>query len=114
MQKEYLAWYRMSGLEGKEKWTVADCPLPKVPDEMPLPIVIQAGHPVTQEGLLLPIETVMSAKTNHGAIFLAGHVQYRDIFPDDPIINYDWCQRMIVNDQVNNVFSFFILRQDIH
>ena len=109
--RDYVGWYRLTALSGKTNWTVADCPNPDRPADVPGPIVVQAGHPLSQEGQLLPIAVINQVLINRGAIFFAGHSQYRDIFPDDPTFHFDWCQRAVINNLSANEFSFQILRQ---
>jgi len=43
-------------------------------------------------------------------LFIGGHIEYRDIFPDSPLHHYDWCDLVLPDDISRNVISFVALR----
>jgi hypothetical protein len=107
----YVGWYRLAIFTGKTNWTAADCPEPRPPTDIPDPIVVQAGHPLSQAGQFVTFDIISDVLKQQGVVFFSGHSEYRDIFPDDPVFHFDWCQRAVINDLGANAISFVIFRQ---
>jgi hypothetical protein len=108
----YQNWFNIDFVEGPGKWGASDCPKPLDPYPPAPPIVIQGGRSLTELAQRMTIDDVSKVQAHQGAIFIVGHAQYRDIFPDDPLRQYDWCVFVDPSDPANNLFSFVSFRED--
>lgn len=96
-----------------KSWTGADCPKFETPFnfEGASTVVIPSGHPWTLVSTRLSSEVVTQVLNGKGAVFAFGHLQYRDIFPDNPIHYFNWCDLVSPYDAPHNGFSFLVLYQ---
>jgi hypothetical protein len=76
---------------------ISDCPELTVPTDAQ-PTVIQAGHPFAQLARRFTVAQALQTQANEASSFVAGRLEYRDIFPDGPPHYLDWCSRIVVND----------------
>jgi hypothetical protein len=108
--KDFQNWFVISFAEGTHGgWNQAQyCPsVPANPANIAAPVILEPQHGLTELSQRMFANDVGKISSNQGAVFVAGHVQYRDIFPDDPPHFIDWCVLVIPNNPSDNVFSFF-------
>jgi hypothetical protein len=76
---------------------VSDCPELTIPPNTQ-PTVIQAGHPFAELAQRFTVAQALQTQANEASAFVSGRLEYRDIFPDDPLHYLDWCSRIVVNN----------------
>lgn len=89
----------------------SDCPKVDVNPSAPT-TVIQNGHAITELAKILTKDEVDKVVNGQGAIFLAESLEYKDIFPSDPVHQQYYCAMVVPNDVANNVFSFITMMLD--
>lgn len=68
--------------------------------------VIPPGQGKKQGVIRIPEADIVAASKGDASIFIAGRIEYRDIFPNTPDHFYNWCVKVVPNDIERNVFSF--------
>jgi hypothetical protein len=110
---DYRGWFDLvpHTYTQKHKVTATDCPPLRAPSPLPPPIVIHAGAPMALLAKNVSVENALGSNKGNAAIFLIGHFEYRDEFPDTPTHHDDWCDLLIANDPTNNIWSPAIIRE---
>ena len=74
------------------------------------PATIVAPGAIFLQGVrTIPISDIQAAGQGTFVFLVAGHMQYRDIFQEDPIHFFDWCDWAVPNDVANRRWSFITL-----
>jgi hypothetical protein len=89
------------------------CPMPTVHPEIGPPTIASPGTPIVFSSKELSANDGINAAKSLETIFLAGEVQWRDTFPDDPMHHYIWCVLLFPNDVQRSVFSQFSILEDV-
>ena len=104
------SWWALQIVEGAE-WTAKRCPAVAAPVNGTSSEILPPQSGIAQVSAFLSTTDATRAINHQIAVFAAGHVEYFDIFPDDPIHHVDWCILVIPNDIPNNIFSFLNMSQ---
>ncbi|MBI3704005.1 MAG: hypothetical protein HY244_09195 [Rhizobiales bacterium] len=113
--KDYRGWFDIKAFDvrpGQTNVQATDClPIPE-PNPLPPAGTFQYGATFLQAAQTLAIEDAVKAQVGTKYIFMRGHIQYRDIFPDTLLHYADWCVAIIPNDLERSLFSFLSLREN--
>jgi hypothetical protein len=108
---DYRAWWDMDVSPGPFPHEGV-CPTHSYSDARP-PMTIGPGLPLTLVAKILSLDEGTRAKDGKVVIYISGHMEYRDIFPDTPMHYYNWCSTIAVpNDIETNTFSFINVKID--
>jgi hypothetical protein len=111
--KEFVAWFDIVPFDYVPGRTLSasDCPEPKRSSPSAGTLTVHPGLPLSQLAKNLLVEDVIKAQNGTGYILMAGHMEYRDIFPGTPLHHDDWCTGVVPNDIPRNVWSMPIIRE---
>jgi hypothetical protein len=102
-------WYGISYIDSPvAPLTRIGCaPLPRPANSRPM--TIQAGHTFLELAQSVLMDNLYKAAAFQAVLIIQGHMEYSDIFSDDPRIILNWCSRIIPNDIPSKKASFLDL-----
>jgi len=112
--QDFRGWFEIRTVDfavGK-KIGPSDCPMPTIPEDYS-PFggtIIAQGGTFLQLSKRLSIEDATKAMNNPMAIFMMGHIEYKDAFPDTQMHRDDWCVSIIPADIPRSRFTFLTIR----
>lgn len=105
--RNYISWFDIS----VTPVTQNTCPSVPIPDPLPTPIIIPREGNVTESAKALLLQDAVQASAKAKRIFISGHAEYDDIFPESHRHHFDWCVLAIPNEISYSLFSFPRLRE---
>jgi hypothetical protein len=85
-----------------------ECPIPMRPSILPSPLIISRDQisPAVQKKLSFEDAKDAVGQNAIKIIYINGHLEYDDVFPDTKHHRLDWCVQAYPSDLQRNVFSF--------